>query len=70
MMASDYDGKSQPTPTTDPRGAFKDALLRHYRRERDAAEQCLADIIKILEADGDQSTKILDRLIHHYSHPQ
>ena len=61
--------KSEPVPTTNPHTAFKDALARHYKRGRDEAEECLADIIKILEADGDQSAKILDRLVQHYSHP-
>lgn len=54
----------------DQRMAFKAAMASHYKRERDQAEQCLADIIKILEEDGDQSTKILDRLIVHYGHVQ
>jgi len=62
--------QAEPLPRTDPRGAFKDALCRHYKRGRDEAEQCLADIIKILERDGDQSAAILDRMIQHYGHEQ
>lgn len=50
--------------------AFKSALARHYKVERDRSEDCLRDIIGILEADpGTESQQIeliLERLTRHY----
>lgn len=46
--------------------AFKEAIARHYKAERDRAEECLGDIIKILDQEGDQIEQILNRLINHY----
>ncbi len=55
---------------TDQHTAFKAALARHYKAERDRSEECLGDIIKILDwSDAMESTqveKILERLIAHY----
>lgn len=48
------------------RTAFKEALARHYKAERDKAEECLGDIIKILDQEGDQIEQILNRLVEHY----
>lgn len=50
--------------------AFKEAIARHYKAERDRAEACLGDIIKILDQEGDQVEQILNRLIRHYSRMQ
>jgi hypothetical protein len=47
--------------------AFKEAIARHYKAERDRAEDCLGDIIKILDQEGDQVEQILNRLVRHYS---
>ncbi|UQD69189.1 hypothetical protein JEY40_24550 [Bradyrhizobium japonicum] len=50
--------------------AFKEAIARHYKAGRDRAEECLGDIIKILEQEGDQAEQILSRLARHYGdHP-
>jgi hypothetical protein len=46
--------------------AFREVLTRHYKAQRDRAEQCLTDICAILDQEGDQSELILNRLIHHY----
>jgi len=46
--------------------AFKEAIARHYKVERDRAEECLGDIIKILDQEGDQIEQIINRLIRHY----
>jgi hypothetical protein len=46
--------------------AFKEAIARHYKAERDRAEECLGDIIKILDQEGDQIDMILSRLVQHY----
>ena len=51
---------------TDAHVAFKEAIARHYKAERDRAEGCLGDIIKILDQEGDQMEQILNRLIEHY----
>lgn len=51
---------------SDARFAFKEALARHYKSERDRAEECLGDIIKILDQEGDQIEQILSRLVRHY----
>lgn len=51
---------------TEAHAAFKDAIARHYKSERDRAEECLGDIIKILDQEGDQVEQILNRLIRHY----
>jgi len=53
--------------TQDQYLAFKTAIARHYKAQRDRAEECIGDIIKILDQDGDQSEQILNRLIEHYS---
>lgn len=50
----------------DIRALFAD----HYKAERNRAEDCLGDIIKILQVkDADESARldqILDRMIRHY----
>ena len=52
----------------DRHATFREALSRYYKNECDRAEECLGDIIKILDQEGDQIEQILDRLVRHYSH--
>jgi hypothetical protein len=50
---------------------FKAVLARYYKAERDRSEECLWDIIKVLQdettSEGEQVDKILERLVTHYS---
>lgn len=49
--------------------SFKEVLVRYYRAERHRSEDCLADIIKILECNVPESTQVnevLERLCKHY----
>lgn len=49
---------------------FRQALVTYYRGRYQDGEDCLADIIKILECNVPETTQIkdiLDRLVKHYS---
>ena len=50
--------------------SFKAVLAEYYKNKSAKAEECLGDIIKILERDvpeGVQVSAILERLEKHYS---
>jgi hypothetical protein len=48
---------------------FYRTLNIYYKRERDRTEDCLGDIIKLLESEPDESLRdaICNRLVAHYS---
>ncbi len=50
--------------------ALRAALSRFYKEERDRAQQCLGDIVVILQhdtaPDSELTERILDRLIKHF----
>lgn len=60
---------SEPTPE-ERRIMFKNAFLRHSRKERDRSEACIGDIIDILgdrdNTDAQTISGIVDRIITHY----
>lgn len=49
---------------------FQRAMKAHYKTERDRSEQCLSDIILILDQRGRPEAAVIDdilkRLIEHY----
>lgn len=56
--------------TLDAPDAFRAVLGRHYKIERDRCENCLGDIIAILDNSDEehkQVLRILERLTTHYS---